>query len=436
MVDSPPSTLAAPSTTARARPPRIGVVDAVRGLACVAMIAWHAADCWIGPPARDGWGFERVRLVGGFAAPFFLWLAGLSLALSTELRPSWERTVTGLVRACWVVAVGYALKLFAWTVDHGAVTDPRNLLTLGLAIPAAGALLFALREPALGSAPTRRGAFVIGAGVLFATYAFVGGASHGPDVLTRLDVLHGIGAALAVLGLLLFVLGRVLPSEDARAVVLALLAITIALTTPRWIGVDLPLPSRLVDWIARVVPDPAASGARFPLFPWLGHALYGATIGTLLRASPRELGPHDIPFVKRPFELVLATLVVACLVFEGGWVGPAITARAEWMRPVLRLTFYGTTAMGCAGVLAYAGRLVPSAYEALVVMGRSSLFVYGAHLELVYGLVGSPFRRSLGWTGWAVGALLVTLLMVWGARRLEAWERREERRRARPLPAG
>jgi uncharacterized membrane protein len=418
----------------RAPTPRIAVVDAVRGLACVAMIVWHAADCWIGPPIRGGVGFERVRLVGGLAAPFFVWLAGLALALSTELRPSWQRTSAGLVRAGWVVTMGYALKLFAWTVDHGAITDPRNLPTLALALPAMAALLYALREPAMGSTTRRRLAGVCGATTLLAAYTFVGGVSHGPGVLTRLDVLHGIGAALAALGLVLFALGRLVPSECARALVLAVLALAVALATPRWIGVSLPLPARLLDWIARVVADPAASGARFPLFPWLGHALFGAAVGTLLRASPRTLGPHEVPFVRRPALLALAALAVVTVTYEGGGLGQVIAARADWMRPVLRLAFYGTSAMGCAGALAYLGRAAPTLYEALLVMGRSSLFVYGAHLELVYGLVGSPLRRALGWGGWVVGTVLVILLVVRGARALEVWERR--RRPTGPASAG
>jgi uncharacterized membrane protein len=415
------------------------VVDALRGLACVAMIAWHTAECWIGPPVRDGWGFGKVRLVGGFAAPLFLWLAGLSLALSTELRPSWERTAAGLVRAGWVVAVGYALKLFAWTVDHGAVLDARNLTTVALAVPGVMALLFATREPPLGPPRSRAAAGALGAITLVIAYSGLEGTTRHSDVLARLDVLHGIGGALGALGLVLFALGPLVGTERARALALGALAVAVALATPRWVDAPTgPVPPRVMDWIARTVADPAASGARFPLFPWLGHALVGAAVGTLLRRAPPTLGRDEVPFVRRPVVLVAATLAVMALVFEGGPVAPLVTERAEWARPVLRLAFYGSAALGAAGALSYVGRGARPLYEALATLGRSSLLVYGAHLELVYGLLGIPLRRTLGWPGWVAAAVAVLGLMVVASRGLEGWERTRATaaRRAPQAPPG
>lgn len=409
-------------TASPARPPRIGIVDAVRGLACVAMISWHTADAWLAPEIHGTPAFERARVVGGFAAPFFMWLAGLSIALSTELRPSLDKTLSALVRAGWVIVVGYALKLFAWTIDHLAINDPRCWSTIALAVPAMSALVYAFREPPLGPSGTRRVAGVLGSLVLVFVYSRTDGLPCSPGLLARLDVLQGIGAALAVTTILLAGLGKIAPSERARAIALVALAIGVALATPHFVGSSLaPLPTRLADYVARTT-EPAASGARFPLFPWLGHALYGACVGTALRWAPRDLAPTELPFTKRPWLVALAALVVVVAVFEAGPLAPLVTARAEWMRPVLRLTFYGTAAIGSGAVLSYVGRHLRPLYDGLSVMGRSSLLVYGAHLELAYGLLGVPIRGAFGWLAWALAAPLLVLLMVALARWVEGWE--------------
>lgn len=450
-------------------------MDVVRGLACVVMIVWHTADAWLGPDIHGTAAFERTRFVGGFAAPLFVWLAGLSSAISTELRPSLEKTLASLVRAGGIVVMGYALKLLAWTFDHGAITEPRAWTTILLASVAMSALVFAFREPApnriaervdhprrgdsvsrsgvgwgapsrlcragggsasdlpgrrathgsasrrscVGAARARTIAGALGAVALVLVYRQSGELPRSPDVLVRLDVLHGIGAALAVLSVLFFILGRGLATERARAAVLVALALAVALATPHFMGVSLaPLPSRLADYVARTA---TVSGARFPLFPWLGHALYGACVGTLLRSAPRELGPLALPFARRPWVVALVALGVVAATFEAGPIATSITARAEWARPVLRLIFYGTAAMASAAALVHVR--ARALCDGLAVMGRSSLLVYGAHLELSYGLIGLPVRGALGWSGWAIAAIALTGLMV----ALASWTETRER---------
>lgn len=407
------------------RAPRIAVVDAVRGLACVAMILWHTADAWLLREIHGTAPFERVRVVGGFAAPMFLWLAGLSAALVTELGPSASRTAVALRRAGWVLAVGYALKLLAYTVDHGAIRDLRCWPTLLLAIPAMLAVLLAFREPAAASPRTRAIAGVVGAVVLVATYSHTAGLPRGPEVLARLDVLHGIGAALATLALLFWGLGRVLTSERARAGVLALLAVIVAATTPLWLGVSMePLPERVADYIARTSAPPATSGARFALFPWLAYALCGASVGTLLRSAARTTQPFEVPLVRRTWLLVMAAALVLCVCVEAGAIGRWITVQHDGARPYMRLLAYGAATLGGAGLVSLLGRASPRLYEALTTMGRSSLLVYGAHLELSYGLLGLPLRGRLGWPAWLLAAAALTAAMVWLARAVEEREAR------------
>ena len=55
---------------------RLLYVDWLRGLAVVIMILWHSMDAWTAPWARSGSVFAVVIVLGGWAAPLFLFLAG------------------------------------------------------------------------------------------------------------------------------------------------------------------------------------------------------------------------------------------------------------------------------------------------------------------------------------------------------------------------
>ena len=46
-------------------------------------------------------------------------------------------------------------------------------------------------------------------------------------------------------------------------------------------------------------------------------------------------------------------------------------------------------------------------------LGRSSLFVYWVHVELVYGLFSIPLHGAFSLTGAWIGCLLVCALMTW-----------------------
>jgi uncharacterized membrane protein len=232
-----------------------------------------------------------------------------------------------------------------------------------------------------------------------------------------------------VLALTLHGLGRVVPNERVRAVVLVILAFAVTLATPHFLGVSLdPLPTRLADYVARTSLEATASGARFSLFPWLGHTLLGAAIGTMLRASPREVALTDVPFTSRPWLLGAIATLVAIALWEGGAIAVAITTHSESLRSTVRLAFYASALLGCAGWLGTIGPRVRPLHDGLSFMGKSSLLVYGAHLEIAYGLLGVPMRGVLGWTGWAIGAALLTLSMIALARAAEVHEARVARR--------
>src|SRR5690349_2842153 len=96
------------------RSPRQRWLDAERGLAVFFMVEVHTLDAWLAPgpgtPLRDA-----LLMLGGFAAPSFLFMAGLSQVLGDAsmarrgVAPS-ARRWRALRRAGWLLAVAYAFR--------------------------------------------------------------------------------------------------------------------------------------------------------------------------------------------------------------------------------------------------------------------------------------------------------------------------------------
>jgi len=63
---------------------RQAYLDRVRGLAVLVMVEAHVLDGWTRVAERQRPGFIYAMILGGFGAPLFLFLAGVSLVLSAE----------------------------------------------------------------------------------------------------------------------------------------------------------------------------------------------------------------------------------------------------------------------------------------------------------------------------------------------------------------
>jgi len=57
-------------------------IDCARGIAVLLMIEAHTIDAWTRPAAKSTVAFRNATVLGGFAAPLFLWLAGVGVALA------------------------------------------------------------------------------------------------------------------------------------------------------------------------------------------------------------------------------------------------------------------------------------------------------------------------------------------------------------------
>ncbi len=107
------------------RQPRLAFVDVLRGMAVALMMIFHTADGWIHPDLRAGAIWAFFRFCGGMAAPLFLTVAGVSLALRLASRPDSgsraraDALRSSVARALQLVVLGYGLRLQMWMLDGG-----------------------------------------------------------------------------------------------------------------------------------------------------------------------------------------------------------------------------------------------------------------------------------------------------------------------------
>src|SRR3977135_42941 len=88
----------------------------MRGLAVVLMLQGHLFDGWVRPQDRTGEWFWLSQFLGGFPAPIFLFLVGVSLALVLDrmrakgASPA-ELALKVVRRGGWILLLAYAFRL-------------------------------------------------------------------------------------------------------------------------------------------------------------------------------------------------------------------------------------------------------------------------------------------------------------------------------------
>jgi len=333
-------------------PTRLRYLDALRGIAVLIMIEAHVLDAWTRLGDRTTDGYRNLSVIGGFAAPLFLSLAGVALVLSAEAS---SRRQGSRRRA-------------------------------GASIVARGAEIFIL-------------AF------LFRLQAFIVTPGSPLVTLFRVDILNIMGPGIAVAGLVWIVC----PTPPAAALANGAGAAAVAMMTPlvrtaEWVGL-LPI---WLQWYVR----PAGEYTTFTLFPWVGFVFAGAALGSLIaasRASGAERGvvaaiagagaallafglwaagrpsiyEHSSFWTTSPTYFAIRAGVI-CLSL---WVGSALLPLARW---------------------------VPGPFAVIERFGRHSLFVYWIHVELVYGYATWAVHHRLPIWGVAVAYLLFCSL-IYGA---------------------
>src|SRR5215510_3391976 len=101
---------------------RRGYLDWLRGVSVLIMIEAHVLDAWTRVADRSNAVYGWAMIVAGFAAPSFLFLAGiaLSLAAGSRLRRGLESSEVAALarrRGLQIFAFAFLFRLQSWVIS-------------------------------------------------------------------------------------------------------------------------------------------------------------------------------------------------------------------------------------------------------------------------------------------------------------------------------
>jgi uncharacterized membrane protein len=349
--------------TPEAAPSRRRYVDLARALAILIMIEAHAVDSWTRPLDRSSIAFRNAQILGGFAAPLFLWLAGVAVVFSAEA----------------------ALR------RHG-------------------------RRASAVETVCRRGLEIFILAFVFRIQAFLLTPGGDSLMIFRVDILNIMGPAI-VLAALVWGFTATAPS---RAISYAAIAAAIAMLTP--IVRATPLLDRLpvlVQWYLR----PAGQQTTFVMFPWAGFVFAGAAAGVVLAAvdARRERRAQAV--------LASAGAAIVGLGFYAATLPSIYRESSFWTSSPAYFAIRVGIVMTVVAALYSLDQITQISHEStktrnqnspvrafvrwwpipLQQFGRSSLFIYWIHVELVYGYATWALHGRLPlW-----GALVACAVFAW-----------------------
>ena len=330
---------------------RHAYLDRVRGLAVLIMIEAHVLDSWTRLPDRSTPAFGWAMVLGGLGAPMFLFLAGVSVALSAESK----LRKTGDFHASW-------------------------------------------------RAVQKRGWQVFGLAFLFRLQSYILTAGYSAISLLKVDILNIMGPAIAFAAMA----GRTIRAKEARAILFAAIAVAIAMSTP--IVRTTPLLEWLpdpIEWYFR----PTPGRTNFTLFPWAGFVFAGAAVGEAIDAArtAARVRSHQLAFAASAVLIMWlshrAALLPSIYPHSEYWTSSPtfFFLRIGLLTLLLPLAFLWEAAPW---------RGVVSRWSPVEELGKASLFVYWIHVEMVYGFISRPLRRNLSFTTAIVADLLFSAFLL------------------------
>lgn len=320
------------------------------------------------------------------------------------------------MRGVAVLIMIMAHVLDAWTRAGDKQTGPYwySMLVSGF-----GSLLFlflaGVAVALAGDARVRRGADILNAGrslirrgwqifglaFLFRLQAYV--LSPGATLvgLLKVDILNVMGLSLVAAAWLWTRAGtrRALWAFGAAAL--------IAVATPLirstlWLA---PLPDP-IEWYFRPYPG----RTNFTLFPWSGFVFVGLGVGVWL-AEARN------PSAERRLHqrLGLAGLAAGVAAFLSSYLPSVLPGSQFWTSsPSFFVIRCAVLVAGLSLCYLYGRRPGAGGWSPLEQFGRTSLFVYWIHVEMVYGVLARPIRGAFSlWQSFvALGVFTLALLVL------------------------
>ncbi|MFN2444330.1 MAG: heparan-alpha-glucosaminide N-acetyltransferase domain-containing protein [Vicinamibacterales bacterium] len=348
---------------------RLVYLDWLRGLAVLIMVQAHVVDSWTRHEDRQSVAYYDAVFLGGVGAPLFLFLAGVALVLSAASKS----------RASGNPSIG----------ARAALRRGGEVLVL--------ALVFRVQSQLLGWGSLAS--------------------------LLKVDILN-------IMGLSMIAAAGLWGSSRRPGTRIALFASATAaatLLTPlvrEWTPLG-ALPDPLEAYLR-----PDGRYAAFTLFPWSGFLFAGALMGELIvavtgqaaerrlhmallaagvggaltawwAASRPALFPSAQFWTSSPTFFFIRLGIITALVPAGWahcrfWLGDAAES---------------TSQAAVAPRLTRPGQVMVALTRAFETLGRSSLFVYWIHVEMVYGVAAEPLKRSLPLWGSLVAVLVLCVVL-------------------------
>jgi len=323
-------------------------LDVLRGVAVLVMIEAHVIDSWTRAADRPSRGFGQSLILGGFGAPLFLFLAGVAVAMSAGSKARRSGDSRAAARA----------------------VQKRGLEILLLA--------FVFRFQAL---------------VL----------SHGPAwSMLKVDILNIMGPSIVAAA----AVWAIVRGERARAALFLAATLAIVAATPvvrNYAGLaDLP------DWLEGYI-RPIPGLTNFTFFPWAAFVMAGALAGVVLDAARTEEADR-----RANIGFAIAGVLMAVVAYKASFL-PPLHIRSSFWTTSASFFFIRLGAITAALALAYLWEQRPTAgrrWSPLQLLGRSSLFIYWIHVELVYGLISLPLHGAFSLAGAWLGLVVFCLLML------------------------
>jgi len=366
-------------------------IDWLRGVAVLFMIEWHAVDAWTRLDARDSTTFGWLIFFGGWAAPMFLFLAGVSVALG------------GAAKMARAKGGGSGA---------GAPGDSRRLVSWEL---------------------QKRGWEIFVIAHLFRLFSLLMSPGSRWSGVFKPDILNILGLGLVASA---FCWGRI-PAADGRSRP-QLQTSNFELRTWIWPALWLLVPAAAVIilapaarvwWWPTLLPPrleayirPLGNMGVFHLFPTVAYVFIGTFVGAVI-AAPRETS------AERRFHMLLG--IGGGAVALAGWAGsylPPISSRSEFYTTSISLVVIRVGVMTAALAVAWLWMRRPTAshWSPLVLFGRTSLFVYLVHVPLAYGAFSSPLHYALSLPAALAAYGLLTVFMLalaawWSSRKKTEW---------------
>ncbi|HET7696972.1 MAG TPA: heparan-alpha-glucosaminide N-acetyltransferase domain-containing protein [Vicinamibacterales bacterium] len=347
---------------------RRSYLDVLRGIAVLIMIEAHVIDAWTRAADRGSRAFGQSLILGGFGAPLFLFLAGIGVVLS------------------------------------------------------AGSKARRSGDPAAASrAVQKRGLQIFALAFLFRLQSYVLGGFTAPAwTMLKVDILNIMGPAMiAAAALWALARGPVRRGAAYTAAAIALVFLTPAI--------------RDIAALA-VLPDPVEAYLRpipglnnFTFFPWVAFVMAGAAVGVILEAAGTAAADRRVNVA-----LGLTGAALAWIAYEASFL-PPLDPRSRFWTTSASFFFLRLGLMVAALGAAWLWEQRPTAgrrWSPLQLLGRTSLFIYWVHVELVYGLISRPLHGAFSLpAAWAALAAFWAAMIWLAAQKQRLWDKYVQRRR-------